>query len=84
MYIQLITYLIYNMPLNPIKNFECEIGSYMPDDRIFMIHEKLNHLLKLRSEGDKSSIIDYYIHELNRMKNKANKYTIISHRGVCT
>ena len=70
------------MPLNPIRNFECEISSYMPYDRVKMIDEKLDNLFKQKSKGDKSSIIDYYIHELNRMKNEAYKYPIISHRGV--
>ena len=53
----------------------------MPYDRVKMIDEKLDNLSKQKSEGDKSNIIDYYIHELNRMK---NEYPIISHRGVYT
>ena len=70
------------MPLNPIRNFECEILAYMPEDRIMMINSKLDHLQKLKSNGDKKPIINYYIQELNRMKNDAYKYPIYSHLGV--
>ena len=70
------------MPLNPIRNFECEIGSYMPWDRIKMINSKLDNLYTQKSNGDNSKIIDYYIQELNRMKDEAYKYQIISHLGV--
>ena len=37
------------MPLNPIRNFECEISTYRPEDRVMMISSKLNHLNKLKS-----------------------------------
>ena len=47
------------MPLNPIRNFECEISPYMPKDRVMMIHFKLNHLHKLKSNGDNSSTTNY-------------------------
>ena len=70
------------MPLNPIRNFECEILAYMPEDRIMMINSKLDHLQKLKSNGGDKSIINYYIQELNRMKNDAYKYPIYSHLGV--
>ena len=70
------------MPLNPIRNFECEISAYMPEDRVMMINSKLDHLNKLTSNGDNRSIINYYIQELNRMKNDAYKYPIYSHLGV--
>ena len=70
------------MPLNPIRNFECEILAYMPEDRIMMINSKLYRLQKLKSNGDDKPIINYYIQELNRMKNDANKYLIYSHLGV--
>ena len=70
------------MPLNPIRNFECEISPYMPKDRVMMIHFKLNHLHKLKSNGDNSSTTNYYIQELNRMKNDAYKYPISSHLGA--
>ena len=50
------------MPLNPIRNFECV---YMPEDRVMMINSKLDHLHKLKSNGDNSSIINYYIQELS-------------------
>ena len=70
------------MPLNPIRNFECEISPYMPKDRVMMIHFKLNHLHKLKSNGDNSSTANYYIQELNRMKNDAYKYPISSQLGV--
>ena len=71
------------MPLNPIRNFECEISAYMPEDRVMMINFKLDHLLhKLKSNGGNSSIINYYIQELNRMKNNAYKYPIYSHLAV--
>ena len=64
------------MPINPIRNFECEISPYMPNDRVMMINFKLNHLHKLKSNGDNSLTINYYIQELNRMK------TIYSHLGA--
>ena len=70
------------MPLNPIRNVECEISAYMPEDRVMMINSKLDHLHKLKSNGGNSSIINYYIQELNRMKNDAYKYPIYSHLGV--
>ena len=47
-----------------------------------MINSKLDHLHKLKSNGGNSSIINYYIQELNRMKNDAYKYPIYSHLGV--
>ena len=72
------------MPLNPIRNFEREISAYMPEDRVMMIISKLDHLNKLKSNGDNRSIINYYIQELNRMKNDAYKYPIYSHLGVYT
>ena len=74
--------IIIIMPLNPIKNFECEISAYTPEDRVMMINSKLDHLHKLKSNDDNSSIINYYIQELNRMKNDAYKYPIYSHLGV--
>ena len=70
------------MPLNPIRNFECEIFAYMPEDRIMMINSKLDRLQKLKSNGDDKPIISYYIQELNRMKNDAYKYPIYSYLGV--
>ena len=70
------------MPINPIRNFECEISPYMPNDRVMMINFKLNHLHKLKSNGDSSLTINYYIQELNRMKNDAYKYPIYSHLGA--
>ena len=78
----IIIMIIIIMPLNPIKNFECEISAYTPEDRVMMINSKLDHLHKLKSNGGNSSIINYYIQELNRMKNDAYKYPIYSHLGV--
>ena len=72
------------MPLNPNRNFECEISAYMPEDGVMMINSKLDHLNKLKSKGDNRPIINYYIQELNRMKNDAYKYPIYSHLGVYT
>ena len=92
------------MPLNPIRNSECKISAYMPQNRVMMINSKLASLAKwlsvrlrtkwfwvrvqlqslhkLKSNGGNSSIINYYIQELNRMKNDAYKYPIYSHLGV--
>ena len=70
------------MPLNPIRNFESEILAYMPEDRRMMINSKLDHLQKLKSNGDDKPIINYYIKELNRMKNDAYEYPIYSHLSV--
>ena len=70
------------MLLNPIRNFECEILAYMSEDRIMMINSQLDHLNKLKSNGDNKPIINYYVQELNRMKNDAYKYPIFSHLGV--
>ena len=53
------------MPLNPIRNFECEISSCMSEDRVMMINSKLDHLNKLKSNGDNRPVINYYIQELN-------------------
>ena len=72
------------MPINPIRNFECEISPYMPKDRVMMINFKLNYLHKLKSNGDNSLTINYYIQGLNRMKNGAYKYPIYSHLGAYT
>ena len=72
------------MPLNPIRNFEWKISAYTPEDRVMMINSKLDHLNKLKSNGDNRPIINYYIQELNRMKNDACKYPIYSHLGVYT
>ena len=71
------------MLLNPIRNFECEILAYMSEDRIMMINSQLDHLNKLKSNGDNKPIINYYVQELNRMKNDAYKYPIFPHLGVC-
>ena len=71
------------MLLNPIRNFECEILAYMSEDRIMMINSKLDHLNKLKSNGDNKPIINYYVQELNRMKNDVYKYPIFPHLGVC-
>ena len=68
--------------LNPIRNFECEIDSYTPHDRVIMINEKLNNLYKSKSKGGNSSLTDYYMQERTRMKSEAYKCPIISHRGV--
>ena len=65
-----------------IRNFEFEISAYMPEDRVMMINSKLDHLHKLQSNGSDSLTINYYIQELNRMKNDAYKYPIYSHLGV--
>ena len=70
------------MSLNPIRNFESEILAYMPEDRRMMINSKLDHLQKLKSNGDDKPIINYYIKELNRMKNDADEYPIYSHLGL--
>ena len=72
------------MPLNLIKNFECEISAYMPEDRIMMINSKLDHLNKLKSNGENRPRIICYIQELNRIKNDAHKYPIYSRLGVYT
>ena len=72
------------MPLNPIRNFECEISACMSEDRVMMINSKLDHLNKLKSNGDNRPVINYYIQELNRMKNDAYKYPIYSHLRVYT
>ena len=70
------------MPLNPIRSFKCEISAYMSQDREIMINSKLDHLHKLKSNDGNSSITNYYIQELNRMKNDAYKCPIYSHLGV--
>ena len=72
------------MPLNPIRNCECEISAYMSEDRVMMINSKLDRLNKLKSNGDNRPIINYYIQELNRMKNDTYKYPIYSHLRVYT
>ena len=68
------------MPLNPINLNVKYLHTY--EDRVMMINSKLDHLHKLKSNGGNSSIINYYIQELNRMKNDAYKYPIYSHLGV--
>ena len=52
------------MSLNPIRNFECEISAYVPEDRMMMINSKLDHLQELKSNGDDKPINNYYIQEL--------------------
>ena len=47
-----------------------------------MINFKLNHLNKLKSNDDNSWTINYYIQELNIMKNDAYKYRTYSYLGV--
>ena len=47
------------MPLNPIRNFECAISAYMPEDRVMMINSKLDNLYKVKSNGGNSSVINY-------------------------
>ena len=72
------------MPTSPLKEFEYEIFALMPEDRVMMINFKLDHLQKKKkksNDGDKS-IINYYIHELTKMKDDAYKYPIYSHIGV--
>ena len=47
-----------------------------------MINSKLDHLHRLKCNDGNSSITNYYIQELNRMKNDAYKCPIYSHLGV--
>ena len=54
----------------------------MPWDRVKMIDLKLNNLYIQKSNGDNSKIINYYIQELNRIKDEAYKHQIISHLRV--
>ena len=56
------------MSLNPIRNFECEISAYVPEDRMMMINSKLDHLQELKSNGDDKPINNYYIQELIEWK----------------
>ena len=55
------------MPTFPLKEFEYELYKLSPEDRVKLINSKLEHLQKLKSNGD---LNDYYIQELNEMKKK--------------
>ena len=66
------------MPTSPFKEFEYEISTIMRS----ATNVKLNHLHKLKSEGKDIGLINYYIHELTKMKHDAYKYPIYSHLGV--
>ena len=68
------------MPISPLKEFEYEISTLMPSDKVNAINVKLNHLHKLKSEGKDIGLIYYYIHELTKMKDDA--YPIYSHLNV--
>ena len=70
------------MPTSPLKEFEYEISTLMPSDKVNAINVKLRHLHKLKSEGKDIGLINYYIHELTKMKDDAYKYPIYSHLGV--
>ena len=56
------------MPASPLKEFEYELYKISPEDRVKLIDSKLEHLQKLKSNGDKHHLNDYYIQELNEMK----------------
>ena len=71
------------MPTSPLREFEYEISALMSDDRVMMITFKLDHLQKkLKSNDGDKSIINYYIHELTKMKDDAYKYPIYSDLSV--
>ena len=70
------------MPTSPFKEFEYDIFTLMLSDKVNTINVKLNHLHKSKSEGKDIGLINYYIHELSKMKNDAYKYPIYSHLGV--
>ena len=58
------------MPTSPLKEFEYELYKILPEDRVKLIDSKLEHLQKLKSKSDKHHLNDYYIQEVNEMKNK--------------
>ena len=67
------------MPASPLKEFEYELYKISPEDRVKLIDSKLEHLQKLKSNGDKHHLNDYYIQELNKMKKNMHIY---SHRSL--
>ena len=63
------------MPTFPLKELEYELYKLSPEDRVKLINSKLEHLQKLKSNGDKHDLNDYYIQELNEMKKKKHIYS---------
>ena len=66
------------MPASPLKVFEYELYKLLPEDRVKLIDSKLEHLVKLKSNGGRHHLNDYYIQELNKMKKNMHIY---SHRS---
>ena len=65
------------MPTCPLKEFEYGLYKLLPEDWVKLIDSKLDLLQKLKSNGDKHHLNDYYIQELNEMKKNMHIY---SHR----
>ena len=62
------------MPTFPLKEFEYGLYKLLPEDWVKLIDSKLDLLEKLKSNGDKHHLNDYYIQELNEMKKNMHIY----------
>ena len=70
------------MPTSPLKEFEYKLYKLSSEDRVKLIDSKLEHLQKLKSNGDRHYLNDYYIDELNKMKKNVHTYSyrsLVSH-----
>ena len=70
------------MPTSPLKEFEYKLYKLSSEDRVKLIDSKLEHLRKLKSNGDRHYLNDYYIDELNKMKKNVHTYSyrsLVSH-----
>ena len=70
------------MPTSPLKEFQYKLYKLSPEDRVKLIDSKLEHLHKLKSNGDRHYLNGYYIDELNKMKKNVHTYSyrsLVSH-----
>ena len=70
------------MPTSPLKEFEYKLYKLSPEDRVKLIDSTLEHLQKLKFNGDRHYLNDYYIDELNKMNKNVHTYSyrsLVSH-----
>lgn len=63
------------MPKWSRKEFEYELCKQRPEERLEMIDSKLNLLQKIKATGHSNHLGDYYIQEVNKMRQLVHIYS---------
>lgn len=63
------------MPKWSLKEFEYELCKQRPEERLEMIDSKLNLLQKIKATGHINHLGDYYIQEVNKMRQLVHIYS---------